>query len=344
MENAIFFDVDGVLFDVSRSYRKSIIDTVHFYLSLLLGRKNTKKSIVSYEDIDLFKYFGGFNDDWDLTTGLLLYLIDLVSHPNIKVYQGANRIGAIESYLTNAQKYFDINDSDKIIKNKRTQKFLDSLKGKVTGLDAVLKGVKNETKKLVFYKGDIFTGNLVRRIFQEYYLGQKEFNRIYREKACFVKVKGSSKSEKLLFSRKVLSKLHSDNILGIVTGRCHDELAPALLRNKINRYFDITITIDDVWAEERRVLQKKRQHVCLGKPAPYSLLLGASKVKEKIKNIFYIGDQPDDILCAINARKTGANIIPVGCAFGASQKHIAKLKGSWGKTYNQKRYGFSANS
>ncbi|MFQ5570037.1 MAG: TIGR01548 family HAD-type hydrolase [Rhodothermales bacterium] len=58
---AILFDMDGVLIDVSRSYRRAIEETVmHF-----TGRKIQSTTVQRYKNL------GGFNDDWKLTHAVI---------------------------------------------------------------------------------------------------------------------------------------------------------------------------------------------------------------------------------------------------------------------------------
>ncbi len=58
---ALFFDIDGVLVDVSRSYRRAIEETVgHF-----TGRQIVPGTVQRY------KNQGGFNDDWKLTHAII---------------------------------------------------------------------------------------------------------------------------------------------------------------------------------------------------------------------------------------------------------------------------------
>ncbi len=58
---AILFDMDGVLVDVSRSYRRAIEETVmHF-----TGRKIQPTTVQRYKNL------GGFNDDWKLTHAVI---------------------------------------------------------------------------------------------------------------------------------------------------------------------------------------------------------------------------------------------------------------------------------
>ena len=57
----ILFDIDGVIRDVSMSYRKAIQETVHFF-------NGWRPSI---EDIDLIKNEGCWNNDWDLSLEMI---------------------------------------------------------------------------------------------------------------------------------------------------------------------------------------------------------------------------------------------------------------------------------
>ena len=57
----ILFDIDGVIRDVSKSYRKAIQETVYFFS----GWKPT------IDDIDLIKNEGCWNNDWDLSLEMI---------------------------------------------------------------------------------------------------------------------------------------------------------------------------------------------------------------------------------------------------------------------------------
>ncbi len=57
----LIFDMDGVLVDVSKSYRIAIEKTAEFFL-----KKN-----IDAEDIQALKNSGGYNNDWDLTAALI---------------------------------------------------------------------------------------------------------------------------------------------------------------------------------------------------------------------------------------------------------------------------------
>ena len=72
--DCLLFDMDGVLLDVSQSFRAAIIDTTQFYLKEQLGLEDTGP-LIEADEIELFKFAGGFNDDWDLTNAVVALLL-----------------------------------------------------------------------------------------------------------------------------------------------------------------------------------------------------------------------------------------------------------------------------
>ncbi len=63
--DAVVLDVDGVLVEVSDSYRRAILESVE----RVHGRTIRK------EDVQQFKDAGGFNNDWELTYAAALYVL-----------------------------------------------------------------------------------------------------------------------------------------------------------------------------------------------------------------------------------------------------------------------------
>ena len=72
--DAVVFDMDGVLLDISRSIRVVNCLAVPFYLREVLHWP-APDDLLTSADIERFKHAGGFNDDWDLTYALVLHYI-----------------------------------------------------------------------------------------------------------------------------------------------------------------------------------------------------------------------------------------------------------------------------
>ena len=72
--DAVIFDMDGVLIDISRSIRVVNCLAVPYFLRTVLGWP-APDDLLTSADIELFKNAGGFNDDLDLTNALTLFYI-----------------------------------------------------------------------------------------------------------------------------------------------------------------------------------------------------------------------------------------------------------------------------
>ena len=80
--DAVIFDMDGVLLDITQSIRVVNCLSVPYYLRTVLGWPAPDDMLTS-ADIELFKNAGGFNDDWELTYALVLhYIAKGHEHPN----------------------------------------------------------------------------------------------------------------------------------------------------------------------------------------------------------------------------------------------------------------------
>lgn len=64
------FDIDGVMMDTSRSYRRSVIEATDYLVRVRAGLTDAPAILVTGEDVTAFKLAGGFNSDWDLTPAL----------------------------------------------------------------------------------------------------------------------------------------------------------------------------------------------------------------------------------------------------------------------------------
>ena len=138
----------------------------------------------------------------------------------------------------------------------------------------------------------------ISRIFQEVYLGAELYESLTRKEPLYWNKRGLIAKEKLIFRKSTLKKLVSLGLrLGIATGRPRYEAFYGLKRFGILEYFEAITTMDEVKKAEREQRQSLR------KPHPYSILETAKKLGAG-KRFLYVGDLPDDILAAREAKST----------------------------------------
>lgn len=129
-------------------------------------------------------------------------------------------------------------------------------------------------------------------MFQKFYLGEFVWN------------------EKLLVSKPFLKRLKRAGLkLGIVTGRNQEEASFALRRFQIDSSIDAMMTTDETPKN-------------LKKPHPYGLLKIATKLGRNLRYL-YVGDLPDDILAAQQAK---GKMKIASCGFLAASTSLNEMK------------------
>ena len=167
-----------------------------------------------------------------------------------------------------------------------------------------LHGRRNDPFVAQFHQGDVCTGNRIKRIFQEIYLGRSLFSVQYREETLFFREEGLIHSEKLLFDPALLQVLARDQILAVATGRPGPEADFPLDRFGLRQYFDAVVTMDDCTHEEEKIFRESGKQVSLKKPHPYMLDRIPEMIERSFGKCYYLGDMPDDMQAA-RASKTG---------------------------------------
>lgn len=175
----------------------------------------------------------------------------------------------------------------------------------------------------------------VKDIFQEWYLGEKNYKEIYAGEPRLTGKKGLIEDEEPLLEinkiRVTLDRLHNKGwLLGIATGRPFSELYLPLQKMGIWNYFDADsiVTYDDVSKAEMDLRGCLPQKVSLGKPHPFSFLksywgkscsnsrmLSADGLQPQEGRCWIVGDSMADLLAA---RKMGALFIGVLTGHGGA--------------------------
>jgi HAD superfamily phosphatase len=319
--NVLIFDMDGVLIDVSRSYRKTIQRTIQIYLETCLGFARSGGDWITNEEISLFKSVGGFNNDWDLTSGLLLYLLSL---SGISSLRKLKRFSSMQETLSYLNKKSSLSRPRHTFRTKRKHllSFLKKLKTSGGGLRGIREILGTSWQGWVYGVGDLEKENLIKRIFQELYLG-KQFAPYYRLRPIFYRGEGLHKQERLLISKEILSSLRRKVRMGIASGRPRFEAELALKRFRLRSYFHSVVTLDESMEQEDRIFRSTGKRMKCSKPHPYPILKAVEEIGMSHSRCGYVGDVVDD-MAAARAAKKHLEMIAVGFISGHANRKVMK--------------------
>ena len=170
-------------------------------------------------------------------------------------------------------------------------------------------------------RGEVGSGNLVKQIFQEVYLGAEGFEATYGLPPRVYRGKGLLEKERLLAPPPLLKQLASRHLLGIATGRPEAEARDFLDRFALQPFFRQVLTLEDCQREEQRVLERTGRRVRLSKPHPFLLDELAARLGEPVDRRCYVGDMPDDMRAAL---RSAAGFLPIGLVQAAPDKRALR--------------------
>lgn len=309
----LIFDLDGTLVDTSESVVSAVRRTLQNYLSHFLGIRGSG-SLVSEPEVRAFRQ-AGFRDPVEQSAALIRYFLSLLPgsyHPGRPAASSAE--GA--AFLKKASAPL----RGLTIEQLREQADVGALAERIQaagggreGLASVLGGWSHP---LLLDEGPLDSSNLVRRLYQEIYLGNNHFGRMERAYPRFYRGTGLIESENLRFDLGSLERLHGTfrGRMAVLTEREAPEAQLLLGMLKLDRLFDAVVTHEDVTAEEARERRRSGTARSLLKPDPYLLLEAAERLD-------YGGTRP-----ALYLGSTPAGIEAATAADGAGERPVA----GWG--------------
>ena len=309
-QNLIVFDMDGVLIDVGASYRDAVRQTAGLFFQPARKAHRLPNPLFSLSDLAAVKHSGGLNNDWDLSCLVISLLFGQVQKPL--------RHDHPEPWTRYRKTIADCEVT-------RLAQFLQStpsplarlLEEKGRAIDPFIAGL---------YEGDVGSGNVIKQIFQEIYLGPDLFQSTYHGAPRIYHGKGLIARETLLIDPQLLKRLAHNNILAIATGRPAAEAHYALERFGLKRYFASVYCLEDCLREEERIRKTRGQTISLSKPHPFMLDAIAGNLKDKFRHCYYVGDMPDDMQAAARSRFSfkGVGIILSAPDRSALQKKLQR--------------------
>jgi len=304
-KNLIVFDMDGVIIDVSASYRDVVRHTAKLFFQPARGADKLPDPLFDLADLAAVKQSGGLNNDWDLTylvIKLLFSTVDMrIDHesrdPWKRYHENTRRCDA-----TPLATFLQSTDKPLVWLLKQHGKLENQF-------------IKN------LHGGDVGSGNIIKQIFQEIYLGPDLFQATYHLSPAVYRGPGFILRERLLVDPHILAELSKNNVLAVATGRPKAEAEYPIKHFELNQYFSLMMTLDDCLREEKRIQAAENRTVSLSKPDPFMLDAIAKACPEALANRYYIGDMPDDMLAAARSK---AKFKGIGLLLAALDKESLK--------------------
>jgi len=204
--DSLVLDIDGVILDVTRSFRVAIGKATQFYFKKILKWPGDAV-LITPSETQFFKMAGGFNNDWELTYAVIIFYLGksaLLSNRNLNVLRD------------NGQSLRD---------------FTNEVKKMGGGLEfaerAALSGLKDKERIKA-----LWDRSLIKQIFQEFYAGVDWCKRLYGFNPVYVNKRGLLNREKVLISRELVKQFYPK--VSVITGRTKKETGVALERANLS--------------------------------------------------------------------------------------------------------------
>jgi len=204
----VVFDIDGVLIDTSESFPEAIVKAVYRYGQLVDIPGWAKPA---REAVAAFKRVPGFNNDWDLAEGLLVFnLINRTTNRNLSLDEFLTKVNTAGTGLAGVRNW-------------------------ITGLDT------SEKREI----GNLYDSGQIRQLAMEYYAGEEYCEQLYGFQPKYGISPGTIENETLFVEADQLNSLRPEYELGIYTGRDPDETAVALQNIGFHGFNENCIVTDD---------------------------------------------------------------------------------------------------
>lgn len=292
--DAVIFDVDGVLVDVSGSFRQAISNTVQHYFNRVIDVPGDDL-LMDTPEYELFKLAGDFNNDWDLSKAAVAYCL-------MKQISAGNG-SADTATIRKLEPSLEVFTTDV---NQRGGGLANSL--------SLVRDTLDEAGRETFHRK--FDPVLVKRIFMEYYAGPDLCGELYGIEAEHVHDPGLIEQEVFLLNLSLIERLQLKGIkIGILSGRTPEEAAYLFRREGLDNLLEPEFILTDDGSRP-------------AKPNPSGLATLAQRMG--FAAAVYVGDVPDDWTTVRRYRTEHPQAAPVaGCMVstgstsgGAMDRHL----------------------
>jgi len=322
----IIFDFDGVLAQTSQSYRQTIRNVVDHYFLEILGLEGEAGKLATLQDIQKFKDTGMFNNDWNLSYALISYYINLILRKleqksvlqNFTKQFGGIKFSDVQSFIQILKTVGDFlkcyNISGTELANLKddnivgldlflAQASLEKQKPIETSLLGVDPEVVEDKERLVkmLLPYDLEKPDLLKRLFEETYLGKELFKKIYDTLSLFNFDASLLDIEEFIPTKETLNLLRRQfGAFGIYSGRPRSQGMYILEKYGYTGYFDEkqSVFLGDL-------LKSRDEMEKLGKPDPTLFIELIKKTVDLGTKVAYVGDSIADAIIVEKAKAKG---------------------------------------
>jgi phosphoglycolate phosphatase-like HAD superfamily hydrolase len=339
--DAVVFDCDGVLIDVRGSYNRAISKAVTYILKNLTGC-SFPEDLISDEVIFSFRKSGGFNNDWDSTYGLLMYLLCNIP---------SNLRNSLKKALKSTRGCIDLCERLTLIggtmqENRQETLSADLLDGLTEGLlkfsenldetgiwsvdknltkriiDKESRAFYGELKRFLGYPGEV-GGSLIATAFEEIFCGPALFRETFKaEPKFYTEEPGFIEKEAVIIRPETLNSLASmlgKPKFGVSSGSGVKQ-AEHVLGNILDSFSPEALVFREVIeSAKREAVEKSNLTVSLWKPNPFSLLRVAEAL-EPFTCILYVGDSMEDAIMVERIEEKGQRFLFAGVYYYSTQR------------------------
>ena len=322
----IIFDFDGVLVQTSQSYRQTVRKVVDYYFMDLLGFTDEKGKLATLRDIQKFKDTGLYNNDWNLSYAFVTYYLTLtlkeleqkgalkdftdqfsnMQFMNLESF--IKSLKAVSEYLkryeVNKTDLADLKDNgiinlDLFLAHAKLEK-PKPIETSLVGVDPeIAEEEQSLVRKLVPY--DLEKPDLLKRLFEEIYLGKELFTKIYGVPSFFKFDDSFIDKESFIPTKQTMDLLRRQfGTFGIYSGRPRPQGVYILEKYDYTRYFSEqeSVFLGDLLKSEEEMEK-------LGKPDPTLFIELIEKTLDKQTAVAYVGDGIADALMVEKAKAKG---------------------------------------
>lgn len=258
--DAVIFDCDGVLIDITKSYDLTIIKTTQYFLENFAKIDDAIK--LDFQIIDGFKSTGGFNDEVDLTYAAIISIV------------------AAKKLMKNQREFiFDVIDNSNSSGIVSVEKYIETL------VDI------SNVKKIISYPGK-HEENLLYKIFDQIFYGPELYSKIYQKNSQFCEP-GLIEQDDVILTEKLIEKLRNkfSSKIALVTGRGKKSVEYSLQKLLENFDLENSFFLEDESRELAKPNPKPLLDSLTGMSSKFPLYVGDSMedflMVKKINNMGY---------------------------------------------------------